>query len=176
VIRKELAHLAVPIKDLQTHPRNVRQGDVGAISQSLEQHGQYRPIVVQRSTGRILAGNHTYKAVKALGWKDVAATYVDCDEEQALRILLIDNRANDLATYDESALVEMLKELLATDLQLEGTGFNPDDLDDLLKITDANFTPLDDADNPRLDQKNPHRCPECGFEWREAANGTIEPV
>jgi len=137
VIRKELAHLAVPIKDLQTHPRNVRQGDVGAISQSLEQHGQYRPIVVQRSTGRILAGNHTYKAAKALGWKDVAATYVDCDDDQAMRILLMDNRANDLATYDDSALVEMLKELLATDLQLEGTGFSPDDLDDLLQVLDT---------------------------------------
>lgn len=141
MIRKELAHLAVPIKDLQTHPRNVRQGDVGAISQSLEQHGQYRPIVVQRSSGRILAGNHTYKAAKALGWKDVAATYVDCDDEQALRILLMDNRANDLATYDDSALVEMLKELLATDLQLEGTGFSTDDLDDLLQVLDTP-TPL----------------------------------
>ena len=137
MIRKELADLAVPIGSIKPHPRNVRQGDIGAISGSLQQHGQYRPIVVQKATGLILAGNHTYKAAKALGWKQVAATFVDCDDEQALRILLIDNRANDLATYDDNALSEMLKELLETDLGLDGTGFDPDDLDDLLTLLDT---------------------------------------
>ena len=133
MIRPEIQSLATPITQLKPHPQNVRQGDVGAISQSLEQHGQYRPIVVQQSTGFILAGNHTYKAAKALKWKDIAATYVDVDDEQALRILLIDNRANDLASYDDSALVEMLKALMDTELKLDGTGFDPSDLDQLLK-------------------------------------------
>lgn len=136
MIRPELKEFATPINDLKPHPQNVRQGDIGAISQSLEQHGQYRPIVVQRSTGFILAGNHTYKAALSLKWKQIAATYVDCDDEQALRILLIDNRANDLASYDDSALVEMLKGLMDTELKLEGTGFDPDDLDQLLKDLD----------------------------------------
>jgi len=133
VIRPEIQSLATPITQLKPHPQNVRQGDIGAISLSLEQHGQYRPIVVQQSTGFILAGNHTYKAAKALKWKDIAATYVDVDDEQALRILLIDNRANDLASYDDSALVEMLKALMDTELKLDGTGFDPSDLDQLLK-------------------------------------------
>lgn len=136
MIRPELKEFATPINDLKPHPNNVRQGDIGAISQSLKQHGQYRPIVVQRSTGFILAGNHTYKAAISLKWKQIAATYVDCDDEQALRILLIDNRANDLASYDDSALVEMLKGLMDTELKLEGTGFDPDDLDQLLKDLD----------------------------------------
>lgn len=136
MIRPELQDFATPINNLKPHPNNVRQGDIGAISQSLKQHGQYRPIVVQRSTGFILAGNHTYKAAISLKWKQIAATYVDCDDEQALRILLIDNRANDLASYDDSALVEMLKALMDTELKLEGTGFDPDDLDQLLKDLD----------------------------------------
>ena len=55
-IRQELARLAVDIETLQTHPRNVRQGDVGAISISLEANGQYRPIVVHKATNQILAG------------------------------------------------------------------------------------------------------------------------
>ncbi len=133
MIRPEIQSLVTPITQLKPHPKNVRQGDIGAISLSLEQHGQYRPIVVQQSTGFILAGNHTYKAAKALKWKDIAATYVDVDDEQALRILLIDNRANDLASYDDSALVEMLKALMDTELKLDGTGFDPSDLDQLLK-------------------------------------------
>lgn len=131
-IREEIAHLAQPINDFKTHPKNVRQGDVGAISQSLEAHGQYRPIVVQRSTGHILAGNHTYLAAKSLGWEQIAATFVDCDEEQAIKILLVDNRANDLAMYDDRKLADLLKDLAATNAGLDGSLFSGDDLDDLL--------------------------------------------
>ncbi len=130
-IRTEIARLAQPIVNLTPHPRNVRQGDVGAIVNSLEAHGQYRPIVVQKETGHILAGNHTYQAAKALGWDKIAVTYVDCDNEQALRILLADNRANDLASYDDAALVELLTEL-AESSGLEGTLFEPEDLQNLL--------------------------------------------
>ena len=131
-IREEIAHLAQPITQFKTHPKNVRQGDVGAISQSLTAHGQYRPIVVQKSTGHILAGNHTYLAAKSLGWEQVAATFVDCDDEQAIKILLVDNRANDLAMYDDRALADLLKDLVATDSGLDGSLFTGDDLDDLL--------------------------------------------
>lgn len=132
-IRPEISHLAVSISDLSTHPRNIRHGDIGAICTSLAAHGQYRPIVVQRSTGYILAGNHTYQAARSLGWSEIAVTHVECDDEQALRILLVDNRANDLATYDDSALSDLLKELAATDLGLDGTLFDGDALDDLIK-------------------------------------------
>jgi site-specific DNA-methyltransferase (adenine-specific) len=111
----------------------VRQGDVGAISESLKAHGQYRPIVYQQSTHRILAGNHTYKAAKALGWTHIAATPVICDDEQALRILLADNKANDLATYDEPELIELLKQLADTSDGLLGTLFDEDELDSLIE-------------------------------------------
>ena len=131
-IREEIAHLAQPITLFTTHPKNVRQGDVGAITQSLKSHGQYRPIVVQKSTGHILAGNHTYLAAKSLGWEQVAATFVDCDDEQAIKILLVDNRANDLAMYDDRALADLLKDLAATEAGLDGSLFTGDDLDDLL--------------------------------------------
>lgn len=131
-IRSEIADLAKPINDFTTHPRNVRQGDIGAICESLEAHGQYRPIVVQRSTGFVLAGNHTWMAAKQLGWQQVAATFVDCDDAQALRILLVDNRANDLAMYDDKALADVLRDLTTTELGLDGSLFSGDDLDDLL--------------------------------------------
>jgi site-specific DNA-methyltransferase (adenine-specific) len=141
MIPETLAHLAIAIDSIQPHPRNVRQGDVGAISESLKLHGQYRPIVVQKSTGHILAGNHTYKAAKALKWKQIAATYVDVTDDQAVRILLMDNRANDLASYDDPALADILKQLMETEQRLEGTGFDPDDLEQLLRDIDAEQLP-----------------------------------
>ena len=132
MIRKELEHLAISIDEVHTHPSNVRQGDVGAICESLKAHGQYRAIVFQKSTGRILAGNHTWKAAKALGWTQIAATPVICDDQQALRILLADNKANDLATYDEPELIELLKQLADTEEGLLGTLFDGDELDALI--------------------------------------------
>lgn len=128
-----MQHTTVAIDSIEPHPLNVRQGDVGLITNSLKEHGQYRPIVVQTSTNRILAGNHTYKAAKALKWKQIEATFIDCDDDQALRILLMDNRANDVASYDDHALVSMLKEMMETELKLDGTGFDPSDLDDLIR-------------------------------------------
>lgn len=89
--------LRVPISGLHPYKRNPRQGDVGAIVTSLEHHGQYRPIVVNARTQEVLAGNHTLQAAKALGWTDIAATFVDVDEDTAARIVLVDNRSNDLA-------------------------------------------------------------------------------
>ena len=149
IIRKELENLAISIDEVHTHPSNVRQGDIGAISESLKAHGQYRPIVYQQSTKRILAGNHTYKAAKALGWTHIAATPIVCDDEQALRILLADNKANDLATYDEPELIELLKQLADTSEGLLGTLFDGDELDSLIADNSHFEQPTGDT-NPQL--------------------------
>ncbi|MCK9251014.1 MAG: DNA modification methylase [Solirubrobacteraceae bacterium] len=127
-----LAVERVPVGDLVPYPGNARQGDIGAICQSLQAHGQYRPLVVQRSTRHVLAGNHTLRAAVQLGWSEVAVSFLDVDDEQARRIVLVDNRTNDLATNDDGALAALLQELAGTDDGLAGTGFDGDDLDDLL--------------------------------------------
>jgi hypothetical protein len=132
-ITKELVKLAKPIDSVQPHPRNVRQGDVGAIATSLNLNGQYRPIVAHKTSNNILAGNHTYKAAVSLGWTHIAITYVDCTDDQALKILLADNKANDLASYDDSALADLLKDLVGGP-GLDGTLYELSDLDDLIAM------------------------------------------
>lgn len=131
-IRAEIKDFAVEINSVQPHPRNVRQGDIGAISVSLDAHGQYKPILVQRSTNYIIAGNHTWKAATQLGWTEIAVQFLDLDDDKALRILLADNRATDLATYDEHALAEILSEY-ARSYDMAGLLWDQDDLDDLLR-------------------------------------------
>lgn len=131
--QRNIKHLIVDIDSIQAHPKNVRQGDIGAISESLKAHGQYRPIVVDGRTNQILAGNHTWKAAKALGWSQISAGFVETkDDDEALRILLADNKANDLATYNDDDLINLLKDLAATDEGLEGSLFDGDDLDALI--------------------------------------------
>jgi DNA modification methylase len=132
--QRKIEHTIVDIDSVEAHPKNVRQGDIGAISESLKAHGQYRPIVVDKRTNRILAGNHTWKAAKTLGWTQINAGFIETkDDDEALRILLADNRTTDLASYDDSGLAELLKQLSETEIGLEGTAFDGDDLDSLLK-------------------------------------------
>jgi ParB-like chromosome segregation protein Spo0J len=137
--QRKIEHTIVDIDSIETHPKNVRQGDIGAISESLKAHGQYRPIVVDKRTNRILAGNHTWKAAKSLGWTQINAGYIETkDDDEALRILLADNKANDLATYNESELIELLKQLADTDEGLLGTLFDGQELDDLISDDQQN--------------------------------------
>jgi len=127
-IPASLDALRVPIGSVKPYGRNPRRGDVGAIVASLKAHGQYRPIVVRRRTTEILAGNHTWLAAQELGWQEIAATYVDVDAKTAAKIVLIDNRASDIAAYDDQALADLLTGLD----DLEGTGYDQEAVTDLL--------------------------------------------
>ncbi len=116
------------------YPTNPRRGDIDAIASSLTAHGQYRPIVVQASTKFVLAGNHTLKAAKKLGWKKIKAVLVDVDENTAKKIVLADNRLTDLAQYNEP----LLKSLLQALPDLEGTGFTDAEMQSLDKLMGDN--------------------------------------
>jgi ParB-like chromosome segregation protein Spo0J len=123
-----IEELKVPIAALRPYPQNPRLGDVEAIKRSLQRNGQYRAIVVNRRTMEVLAGNHTVRAAEGLGWREIAATFVEVDDEQARRIMLVDNRTSDLAGYDLEGLAELLSELP----DLDGTGYDRRALDALL--------------------------------------------
>ena len=122
---------SVPINSLEAYPTNPRRGDIDSIALSLKAHGQYRPIVVQYGTNFILAGNHTYKAAKKLGWKKIKITYIEVDETTARRIVLADNRLTDLAGYNEP----LLKSLLQALPELDGTGFSASEVETLDRLT-----------------------------------------
>ncbi|MFG2404249.1 hypothetical protein ACGFR8_07895 [Streptomyces brevispora] len=146
----------IPLAQLAPFPGNAKRGDVGTILTSLCHNGQYRSLVVREvEPGRYvtLTGNHTTQAIAAHGpgdcgmtvktgdeerpcgicgnqpWEPVArCEVVDCDEEAARRINLVDNRSADLGTYDEQALAELIGGLD----DVAGTGWSDTDLADLL--------------------------------------------
>lgn len=130
----ELEHdPSVPIGELVNYHRNARIGDVDKIRESLSVNGQYRSICVNRGTytGRkneVLAGNHTLKAARSLGWDNVAVDWVDVDDEGARRIVLADNRTADRGRYDNDMLVAEISQMESFD----GTGYTQEDLDKLL--------------------------------------------
>lgn len=126
----------VPVGALRLHPRNVNNGDVGAIHESIKHNGFYGTIVAQRSTGYVLAGNHRLQAAQHAGATEVPVVWVDVDDDHALRILLADNRTTRLGSDDPEALARLLQEIADTAGTLDGTGYSDDDLDELLADLD----------------------------------------
>lgn len=129
-IPETLSALRVPIDGLKPYGENPRRGNVDVIVESLEHHGQYRPIVVRAKTFEVLAGNHTLAAAKKLGWQQIAATFVDVTDDQAARIVLVDNRSADLGSYDDETLLALLGSVES----LVGTGYSDTDVVDLADL------------------------------------------
>jgi ParB-like chromosome segregation protein Spo0J len=138
----------VPIAELIPHPRNARDHDLPTIKASLTEHGQFAAVYRQKSTGYVLKGNGTLAAATELGWTTLDVVTLDVDDDQATRILLIDNRASDGGSYHDAALADLLASL---DGNLTGTGYVEHDLTDLLGI--LNPPTLDELEQ----RAGPHR-------------------
>jgi DNA modification methylase len=121
----------IPIDSVQLHPDNANQGDVGAIVSMIEARDLYGVIQVQRSTNRILAGNHRWKAAKAAGLTEIRVEWQDITDLEATALMVADNRATALSTTDDAQLAKLLTDL-AQNATLDGTGFDGSDLDNLL--------------------------------------------
>ncbi len=133
---KQTYEAAEPVKNLKLHPRNPRRGQTDLIQRSIESHGFYGAVVAQRTTGYVLAGNHRLLAAQATGRTELPVLWVDADDDEALRILLVDNRASDLATYDEGELAKLLRDLRDEEAALlESVGYGSDDVDELLRLS-----------------------------------------
>ncbi len=124
-IAPQLRSLVVPIESVTLHPNNPRRGNVDAVAASLARFGQQKPIVVQASTGFVVAGNHIVKAARALGWQEIAANVEALDDASAIAFMLADNRTADLGGYDDALLAAILAEQDAA-ANLAATGYDAD--------------------------------------------------
>lgn len=122
LIAEQLRPLAVPCIDLLLDPANARrhpEANIEAIKGSLRVYGQRKPIVVNRRTGIIEAGNGTLQAALELGWSHVAVVYVDDDPMTATGFSIADNRTAELAEWDRTALDMLLREIQTYDPLLD---------------------------------------------------------
>jgi len=122
-IHESLHGLMVPIDMVKPWPENPRSGDLAALKESIRKNGYYQPIVVQRSTHFVIAGNHRLQAMEELGADEIPAVFVDVNDIQAKRLALADNRTSDLAFYDDEQLFKLLQEMVDVD-SLDGTGYD----------------------------------------------------
>lgn len=165
--------LMADIDSIRSHPDNPRNGDVDAIAESIEVNGYVAPIIAQKGTGYILAGNHRYYALKQLGAEVAPVVWVDMDETAAKRYLLADNRTSDLGIYDNDSLVTLLEAIQAAD-SLLGTGYNESDLENLKHILDIKPDYGDHASWPTISVQVPPHIKNAYYEMTEHAVGDRE--
>ena len=145
ILRSEV----VPVDGLHLYHKNPNVGDIDEIAISLNENGQYKPIVVNigTKTGRpmeILAGNHTYLATrkevtydgpdgkmrKKDAWGDIYAAFVDVGEAQATRIVIADNETAAKAQREARIVAELLASI--PPMERMGTGFNLQETEDIV--------------------------------------------
>ncbi|GEB97762.1 ParB/RepB/Spo0J family partition protein [Corynebacterium flavescens] len=134
----------LPIEQLREYGRNARKGNIPALKDSLRAHGLYKPLLVNvgsqtSSEWEVLAGSHTLTAMRELNREAqeagetalhlmVPCYVIDVGEEEAARLVLVDNKTSDGSTYNDEALTDLLDWLP----DLDGTGFTDGELADLL--------------------------------------------
>jgi hypothetical protein len=106
-----LAPLMRPITDATPHPENNNEGDLDMLDHLVESHGMYRPVIVQASTGYIVAGNTTWETVRNRGSEVCPMVMLDVDDTTAVGILLDDNHSARLARTNIAQTLELVKRL-----------------------------------------------------------------
>jgi hypothetical protein len=126
----------VEIEKLRPDPENARvhpERNLAAIKESLSRFGQQRPIVALRD-GTVIAGNGTLQCATALGWKKILVQYTDLTADEARAFAIADNRAGDLAAWDDERLRSQLDEICRMDVSLlNAAGYEEAELRALLE-------------------------------------------
>ncbi len=114
-----------PRKDLQPGDPEYEK-----LKRSLDEFGYLEPIIWNKQTGHVVGGHQRLKVLKAAGHKTADCVIVDFDEdkEKALNIAL--NKIS--GDWDNDKLGLLIADLQASDFDVSLTGFDDQEISDLL--------------------------------------------
>ena len=176
------------LDSIHPDPANARVHDdknIEAIKNSLLEFTQYQPLVIQKSSGKILVGNGRYTAIQQLKeegrWSadEVDCVVLDINDVKAAMLAITDNRSSELGRWDNSALAQIIEQLQREeeeDFDLGGLGWEDTDLAAVLEAegddcgnskrgSDDNEDAPDDFEEMGEDVETDYKCPKCGYEW-----------
>ena len=133
------------LDDLHLDQKNARmhnEESLQAIKMSLERFGQQKPIVVDKNN-KIVSGNGTVMAARALGWSGIDAIVTDLTGDEAVAFAISDNRTSEMSMWDGAELSAQL-EYLSFDYGtfFHGLGFNDQMLEELGALGQVAESPL----------------------------------
>jgi ParB-like chromosome segregation protein Spo0J len=160
-----------PTADLIPYTNNPKEHpdeQVKAIASSIKNYGWDQPIVVD-GEGEIIKGHGRLQAADLLGLDEVPVIERDdlsYAEARASRIA--DNRTAESPWDDEMLAVEVDVLEDTGSIDTDTLGFENDELVEVLGEPETpDFDPIDESEQPALDETDPTVCPECGHEWHE---------
>lgn len=114
--------------------KNPRNNDpaVESVAKSIERFGFGAPIVARLEDRMVIAGHTRLKAAALLQLERVPVRFLDISPAEAKALALADNKLGEIAEWDDDLLAEVLRELDADEIDLDGLGFSDSELDDLL--------------------------------------------
>ena len=124
----------VKINELKPHPKNPRVHPDSAIDKlvrSIKEYGWTNPVLVS-ADGFVLAGHARLKAAEKAGISEVPVIYLPLEGAKAEAYLIADNRLQDETDWDYEKLKDLLQELDTGEIDLELTGFDMEEIEDLV--------------------------------------------
>lgn len=131
---QELELKIIEIDKLKPHPKNPRihpKSALEKLKRSIQEFGWTNPVLVSED-GFILAGHARVKAAKELGIKEVPVIFLPLTGEKAEAYMIADNRLQEETKWDNEILEDLMKDLSTMDFDLEITGFDKGEIDDIL--------------------------------------------
>lgn len=99
------------VRPLDRNPRRHPERQLAELVKSVQQFGQYRPLVIDED-GMILAGNGLHQALLRAEVKKVSVYRMKgLSESQKSKLILADNRTGDLSNDDFDVIESMVREL-----------------------------------------------------------------
>ena len=161
----------VAIDTITAWSKNPRNNDhaVQQIADSITRFGWGNPILVRRADRVVIAGHTRLKAARLLGMDKVPVRWMDLDPAQAAALALADNKLAELADWDDAGLRQQLGELEADGLELDGLGWNDEEIKSLLSGIDSEVVTgsQDDTEIDPAEFNLAHTCPRCGMEFND---------
>lgn len=145
----------VSLSEIHLDPSNARRHpdrNIQTIIGSLKTFGQVEPLVVQKGTGKIIGGNGRYVAMREAGITEADVYELDIDDPKATALGIALNRTAELAEWDEDVLGRIAASLKDDPELLAATGFDEDDLREMLGEP-AGKTDPDEVPEPPAEAK-----------------------
>lgn len=141
---------SLPITSLKPADYNPRKdlqpGDpeYDKLKRSLTEFGYVEPVIFNQTTGRVVGGHQRLKVLADLDHTDVDCVIVELDEtrEKALNVAL--NKIS--GDWDESKLALLIADLDASDFDVELTGFDDAEIQEMIGSLDDDNVTDDDFD------------------------------
>ena len=147
----------VPIDDLEPWDQNPRANEaaVAEVASSIRRFGFASPIIAREEDRQVIAGHTRLKAARMLGLDRVPVRLLDIDPADARLLALADNKLGEIATWDDSLLADVLRELDQEGESLEGLGWTDDELAELLAMPDPDPEPPTEPEDDTLPEAPP---------------------